>query len=91
MELFGFVEDNFSKTRLKMKKKVVHWYGIFFLIFLSKSVLNGKIFLKLITSYCVTFVKIEATVHVLCMIRRTNVIHNGFYIITIDRTLQIVI
>ena len=21
MELFGFVEDNFSKTRLKMKKK----------------------------------------------------------------------
>lgn len=30
MELFGFVEDNFSKTRLKMKKKVVHWYGIFF-------------------------------------------------------------
>lgn len=90
MELFGFVEDNFSKTRLKMKKKL--FIGMaFFLIFLSKSVLNGKIFLKLITSYCVTFVKIEATVHVLCMIRRTNVIHNGFYIITIDRTLQIVI
>lgn len=91
MELFGFVEDNFSKTRLKMKKKSCSLVWHFFFNFSVKVCFEWEDFFKLITSYCVTFVKIEATVHVLCMIRRTNVIHNGFYIITIDRTLQIVI